>query len=75
LDTLALAHLISPEEILNQGLRERVETAQRQGSEAVSKAFDALEDLQIPRERIQKLVDDRIKETSDKVRSVMHNHS
>jgi hypothetical protein len=74
LDTLAVAQLLTPEEIANQGLRERVEVAQRRASEAVSRAFDALEHFAVPREEIQKLIDARAKVTSEKLRSVVHDH-
>jgi hypothetical protein len=72
LDTLAIAQLLSPEEIVNQGLCERVEVAQRQASDAVSTAFETLSHFGVPRGRIQELVDDRIKETSEKLGSVIH---
>jgi len=72
LDTLAFAQSLSPEEIVNHGLRERVEIAQRQTSGAVSIAFDALREFGVPRGRIQNLVDDRIKETSVKLGNVIH---
>ena len=71
LDTLAIAQLLSPEEIANQGLRERVEVTQRQASDAVSTAFEALRDFGVTRGRIQELVDDRIKGTSEKLGSVI----
>jgi hypothetical protein len=72
LDTLAIAQLLSPEEIVNQGLRERVEAAQRQVSDAVSTASEVLRDFGVPTGRIQQLVDDRIKETSEKLGGVTH---
>ncbi len=71
LDTLAIARLLSPEEVVNQGLRERVEAAQRQTSDAVSTASEVLRDFGVQRERIQELIDDRIKETSEKLGSVI----
>jgi hypothetical protein len=41
-DTLAMASLLSPEQVLDQGLRERVEAAQRCASGAISRAEEAL---------------------------------
>jgi hypothetical protein len=67
LDTLALASLLSPEQIFDQGLRERVETAQRFTSGVVSRAEEALREFSISREGIQNLVDVRIKETAAKL--------
>lgn len=67
LDTLATARLLSPEQIVNQGLRERVESAQRQVSDAVSASFTALEPFGVQRDRIVGLVDDRIKRTAEKL--------
>jgi hypothetical protein len=61
IDTLALASLMSPEQIADQGLRERVETAQRSASAAVTSAEAALRELGIGRRGIQELVDARIK--------------
>ena len=74
LDTLAIAQLLTPEEIANQGFRERVEVAQRRASKAVSRALDALEHFAVPREEIQQLIDARVKMTSAKLRSVVHDH-
>lgn len=72
LDTLAIAHLLSPDEVVNQGFRERVEAAQRRTSDAVTTAFKVLLDFGIRHERIQELVDERVKETSEKLRAVIH---
>lgn len=69
LDTLALATLMSAEQIVDQGLRERVESAQRSASVAVSSAEGALRELGIGRECIQELVDTRIKDTAQKLAS------
>lgn len=75
LDTLALASLMSPEQIVDQGLCERVETAKRSASAAVSSAEEALRVLGIARERIQELVDARIKAAAQTlVGSLSSNH-
>jgi hypothetical protein len=65
--TLAMAHLLSPEQIVDQGLRERVETAQRHVSEAVSRAALSLEELGISREQIQALVDSHIRQIAEEM--------
>lgn len=71
LDTLGMASLLSPEEIVDQGLRERVEAAQRYTSVAVSSAEAALRELGIRRERIQELVDAGIKDTAQELGTVI----
>jgi hypothetical protein len=72
LDTLGMASLLSPEQIMDQGLRERVEAAQRYTSVAVSTAEGALRELGVSRERIQDLVDTRIRDTAQKLAGVIH---
>jgi len=72
LDTLALASLLSPEQIADQGLRERVETAQRCASVAVSSAGEALRELGVSRVLIQELVDARVKDTAKVLEGVIH---
>jgi hypothetical protein len=71
LDTLAMASLLSPEQIVDQGLRERVETAQRVTAQAVSNAEGTLRELGIRRVHIQELVDARIKDTAEKLTGVI----
>jgi hypothetical protein len=70
LDTLALASLLSPEQIADQGLRERVEAAQRRTSAAVSSAEGALRELGIQREHIQELVDANVKAAAQRLPKV-----
>lgn len=71
LDTLAMASLLSPEEIVDQGLRERVEDAQRYASQAVSTAEGALREFDIRKEQIQPLLDARIKKTAAKLKGMI----
>jgi hypothetical protein len=70
LDTLAMVSLLSPRQIVDQGLRERVETAQRYTSVAVSRAEEALRELGIRQGLIQELVDASIKHTAEKLAGV-----
>ena len=72
LDTLAMAHLLSPEMIADQGLRERVEAAQRRTSEAVSNAEAALREFGISRGRIQELVDIQVNDAAEKLRAIIY---
>ncbi len=66
--TLAMAYLLSPEQIANQGWCDRFETAQRRVREAVSTAVLSLQELGISREQIQKLVDIHIQETAEELK-------
>jgi hypothetical protein len=70
-DTLALASLLSPEQIVDQGLRERVEDAQRYASRAVSMAEETLREFDVPREQIQQLLETRIKKTAAKLKGMI----
>lgn len=69
LQTLAMASLLSPEEIADQGWRERVEVAQRQASIAISGAAQSLDQLGISRHEIEELVDASIQRTATLLRS------
>lgn len=67
--TLAVARLLSPERIVDQGLRERVEAAQRRVRVGVSTAAEALEEFGISRGQLQELVDIRIRDISEKMKT------
>ena len=71
LDTLAMASLLSPEQIVDQGLRERVETAQRYTSEAISNALVALREFRISRNQIQQLLDIQVREMAAQLKLAM----
>jgi hypothetical protein len=71
LETLGMASLLSLEQIMDQGLRERVESAQKYTSAAVSNAEGALRELGVRRERIQELVDARIRDAAQKLAGVI----
>ena len=64
LHTLAMASLLSPVEIADQGWRERVEIAQSQASLAISSASKSLEQFGISRQQVQELVDASIQWTA-----------
>jgi hypothetical protein len=72
-DTLAMASLLTPEQMADQGLIERVETAQKYTLAAVYSAEGALREFGVRREHIQDLVDARIKATAETLSSVIHN--
>jgi hypothetical protein len=62
-----MASLLSPEQIVTQGLRERVENAQRTTSEAIASAAQALREFGISRRQLQKMVDANIERTAEKL--------
>ena len=68
LDTLALARVLTPEEIVDQGLRERVEEARRSFSEAVARSVSALEGFGVEEKQIAALVDERVAVAASKLR-------
>jgi len=68
LQTLAMASLLSPEEIADQGLRERVETAQKQVSRAVSVAAGSLQQFEISQGQVQDLVDLSVQRSAESLR-------
>ena len=65
--TLAIASLLSPEQIVAQGLRERVENAQRTTSEAIATAAQVLREFGISRRQLQKMVDANIERAAEKL--------
>ena len=71
LDTLALASLLSPAGVKNQGLERRVMQAQRAKEDAIDRATRALEPLTIERGQIAKLVEDHIADAGKRLRSVL----
>jgi hypothetical protein len=66
-DTLAIAFLLSPEQIVTQGLRERVENAQRTTSEAIASAAQVLREFGVSRRQLQKMVDANIERAAEKL--------
>ena len=60
LDTLAMASMLTPQQIVDQGLRERVEAAQKCVAQAVSMAANDLREFGVSRKPLQQLVDDCI---------------
>lgn len=64
LQTLAMASLLTPDKIVDEGLRERVEAAQQRVSQVVANAVGVLDEFGIPETQIQELIDRRIRETA-----------
>jgi hypothetical protein len=60
LDTLALAEILGPDGVVQEGLRARVEDAIRTRTFAVSQALEVLRPLEINESQLQRLIDDHI---------------
>lgn len=71
LDTLALASMMTPEQIANAGLRERVENAQKRASAAVKTSLAALKEFRVTGHDLTDIIDRRVKETAAVVRRTM----
>lgn len=69
LDALALAWLLSPAGVKEQGLERRVVKAQRAKEDAIDRATRALEPLLVEREKIAALIEDHIAEAGKRLRS------
>ena len=68
LDTLALAWLLSPAGVKEQGIGARVVKAERAKEDAIDRATRALEPLRLEREKIAALVEDHIAEAGKRLR-------
>ena len=71
LDTLALASLLTPAAVKEQGLERRVVKAQRAKEDAIERAKRALEPLLVEREKIAELVEEHIAKAGERLRSVL----
>jgi hypothetical protein len=71
LDTLALASLLSPAGVKQQGLEKRVVKAQKAKEDAIDRATRALEPLTIERDQVAALVEAHIAEAGKRLRSVL----
>jgi hypothetical protein len=70
-DTLALAELLTADQIVQQGLHRRVQEAREVASEAISKATQALKPLDISLEQIQELVSERVRQVSESLANAL----
>jgi hypothetical protein len=75
LDTLAVATLVDPEKIADAGLRERVQTAQKRASAAVQAAADALREFGVSTEEITEILDRRVVEAAELIKSATRSES
>jgi hypothetical protein len=62
--------MMSPEEIANAGLRDRVESAQKAVSTAVASAVAALKELNVGVQDITEIVDRRVVEAAQLIRKI-----
>jgi hypothetical protein len=71
LDTLALASLLTPAAVKEQGLGRRVAKAQSAKEDAIDRATRAMEPLLVEREKIAALVEEHIAQAGERLRSVL----
>ena len=71
LDTLALASMMTPEQIANAGLRERVENAQKRAAAAVRTSLTTLKEFGVTAHDLTDIIDRHVKETAEVVRRAM----
>lgn len=69
LDTLALAAILGPDGVVQEGMRAPVDDAIQTRSSAVSQAIEMLEPLGITESQLQELVDDHIKAAAERLRA------
>ena len=71
LDTLALAQILTPEQLVEQDMRARVEEAERVRTRAVAGAAAALQPLGITETQVQKAVDEHLADASVRLRRTL----
>jgi hypothetical protein len=71
LDTLALAEILGPEGVVQEGMRARVEDAIKSRMSAVAQAVEALRPLGIMECQLHDLVDDQIAVAGERLRRVI----
>jgi hypothetical protein len=67
LDTLALCKVLTPQQIAEQGLRERIEEAQRECSNAIDAAAATLREFGVSAKQLTGLVDDAVGIAASKI--------
>lgn len=70
LDTLAVASMMTPEQIADAGLRERVENAQKRASAAVGFALGTLKEFNVSPADLAEIIDRRVAEAADLIRRI-----
>ena len=73
LDTLAVAYTMTPEQIANTGLRDRVENARKRASAAIDVALDSLKEFNVTSTDLKQVIDRRVVEASEVLRKVLKN--
>jgi hypothetical protein len=68
LDTLALGRVLTPQQIVEQSLRERIEEAQRGCSEAIARAVSALQPLGIDEKQVTALIEEHLTHAAARMR-------
>lgn len=68
LDTLALGTILTPQQIVSQGLRDRIEQAQKECAAAVEKAASALADFGVDNQQLAVTVDANVAKAASRIR-------
>jgi len=68
LDARALCKLLTPQQIVEQGMRERIEQAQRAYSTAISAAAAALREFEVSEKQIMQIVDQSVADAAGKIK-------
>jgi hypothetical protein len=71
IDTLAVASMMTPEQVADAGLRERVESAQKRASAAVEVAFSALKEFNIASADLAEIIDQKVAEAAEVIRKAL----
>lgn len=71
LDTLAVASMMTPEQIADSGLRERLENAQKRMSSAVGVALSALREFDVSSPDLSEIVDRKVAEAAEIIRKAV----
>ena len=71
LDTLALARILTPEQLVEQDMRARVEEAETVRTRAVAAAAAALQPLGITEGQLQRLADTHLGDAADRLRRTL----
>jgi hypothetical protein len=71
IDTLAVASMMTPEQIADAGLRDRVENAQKRASAAVVLALGALKEFNVTSTDLAEIIDQRVAEAAEVIRGAV----
>jgi hypothetical protein len=70
LDTLAVASMMTPDQIANAGLRDRVGSARKRASDAIETALGSLKEFNVTSTDLNQIIDRRVVEAAEVIRRV-----